>query len=200
MDGHKKDLQNVTRQSSVDHVALNCRTAYRTRLLVSGPAPWFEELGEQANAGIGLDMASSFEMTRRVEFCETDMAGIVHFSNFYKWMEQAEHEFFRTQGLSIVRHLPDGSTIGWPRVSAQCRFESPARYEDVLTVLLTVQRIGMKSLTFDVIFRNGERNVARGSMKTVCCIVRPGHGLESMEIPEEYRTRFEEHPEEQTGS
>ena len=179
---------------------MNCRTAYRTRLLVSGPAPWFEELGEQANAGIGLDMASSFEMTRRVEFCETDMAGIVHFSNFYKWMEQAEHEFFRTQGLSIVRHLPDGSTIGWPRVSAQCRFESPARYEDVLTVLLTVQRIGMKSLTFDVIFRNGERNVARGSMKTVCCIVRPGHGLESMEIPEEYRTRFEEHPEEQTGS
>lgn len=145
-------------------------------------------------------MASSFEMTRRVEFCETDMAGIVHFSNFYKWMEQAEHEFFRTQGLSIVRHLPDGVTIGWPRVSAQCRFESPARYEDILTVILTVQRIGMKSLTFDVVFRNGDRNIARGSMKTVCCVLRPGLGLESLEIPDEYRSRFEEHPEEQTGT
>ena len=32
----------------------------------------------------------------------TDMAGIVHFSNFYKWMEQCEHEFFRSLGLSIV--------------------------------------------------------------------------------------------------
>lgn len=142
-------------------------------------------------------MASFLERTRRVEFVETDMAGIVHFSSFYIWMEQIEHEFFRSQGLSIVRHLEDGSTIGWPRVSAQCRFESPARYEDILTVRLTVQRIGVKSLTFDVVFRNGERVIARGSMKTVCCIVRPGHGLESIEIPQEYRARFEEHPSEE---
>lgn len=142
-------------------------------------------------------MASFLERTRRVEFVETDMAGIVHFSSFYIWMEQIEHEFFRSQGLSIVRHLEDGSTIGWPRVSAQCRFESPARYEDILTVRLTVQRIGVKSLTFDVVFRNGERVIARGSMKTVCCIVRPGHGLESIEIPPEYRARFEEHPAEE---
>jgi acyl-CoA thioester hydrolase len=141
-------------------------------------------------------MASFLERTRRVEFVETDMAGIVHFSSFYIWMEQIEHDFFRSQGLSIVRHLEDGSTIGWPRVSAQCRFESPARYEDILTVRLTVQRIGVKSLTFDVVFRNSERVIARGSMKTVCCIVRPGHGLESIEIPDEYRAKFEEHPAE----
>ena len=142
-------------------------------------------------------MASFLERTRRVEFVETDMAGIVHFSSFYIWMEQIEHEFFRSQGLSIVRHLEDGSTIGWPRVSAQCRFESPARYEDILTVRLTVQRIGVKSLTFDVVFRNSGRVIARGSMKTVCCIVRPGHGLESIEIPDEYRAKFEEHPAEE---
>jgi len=139
-------------------------------------------------------MASSFQTHRRVEFCETDMAGIVHFSNFYKWMEQAEHEFFRSLGLSIVHHLPDGSTIGWPRVTAQCRFESPARYEDVLTVRLTVQRIGVKSLTMDVAFTIGDRAVARGTMKTVCCIVRPGESLQSLEIPEDFRSRIEEHP------
>ncbi len=138
-------------------------------------------------------MVSFFETTRRVEFCETDMAGIVHFANFYRWMEQAEHDFFRSLGLSIVRHLPDGSTIGWPRVTAQCRFESPARYEDVLTVRLTVQRIGVKSITYDVAITNGDRSVARGSMKTVCCIVRPGLPMESLEIPEEYRSKIHEH-------
>jgi len=142
-------------------------------------------------------MASHYQSTRRVEFCETDMAGIVHFSNFYKWMEQAEHDFFRSLGLSIVKHLPDGSTIGWPRVSAQCRFDSPARYEDLLNVMLTVQRVGVKSLTFDVTFRIQDRSVARGSMKTVCCIVRPGQPLESLEIPEEYRSKITEHPTEQ---
>lgn len=138
-------------------------------------------------------MASSFRMSRRVEFCETDMAGIVHFSNFYKWMEQIEHAFFRSLGLSIVNHLEDGSTIGWPRVSAQCRFESPAYYEDVLDVELTVQRIGVKSLTFDVEFRNQDRVIARGMMKTVCCVVRPGHKLESIEIPPQYASQFQEH-------
>ena len=140
-------------------------------------------------------MASFFETTRRVEFCETDMAGIVHFANFYRWMEQVEHDFFRSLGLSIVSHLPDGSTIGWPRVTANCRFESPARYEDVLTVRLTVQRIGVKSITYDVTIRNGDRSVARGSMKTVCCIVRSGLPMESLEIPEEYRAKIQEHPD-----
>lgn len=141
-------------------------------------------------------MAAFHKTTRRVEFCETDMAGIVHFSNFYKWMEQAEHEFFRTLGLSVVHQLADGSTIGWPRVSAQCRFESPAHYEDVLDVLLTIQRIGVKSLTLDVTFTNSGRPVARGTMKTVCCILRPGEPLQSLEIPEEFRSRMEEYREE----
>jgi len=140
-------------------------------------------------------MASFFETTRRVEFCETDMAGIVHFANFYRWMEQVEHDFFRSLGLSIVRHLPDGSTIGWPRVTANCRFESPARYEDILTLRLTVSRLGVKSITYDVAIRNGDRSVARGSMKTVCCVVRPGLPMESLEIPEEYRSMIQEHRE-----
>ena len=141
-------------------------------------------------------MASSYRTSRRVEFCETDMAGIAHFSNFYKWMEQAEHDFFRSLGLTIVSHQPDGTTIGWPRVSAQCRFDSPVRYEEILDVVLTVQRIGVKSLTYDVTFAVGDRSVARGSIKTVCCFIRPGQPLTSIEIPETYRTKIEEHTSE----
>ena len=137
-------------------------------------------------------MASFFKSTRRVEFYETDMAGIVHFSNFYKWMEQCDHEFFRSLGLSIVRNQPDGTTIGWPRVSCQCRFESPAHYDDVLDVLLTVQRIGVKSLTYDIAFTNNGRSVARGTLKTVCCLMRPGQPLKSLEIPDDYRSQMEE--------
>ncbi len=138
-------------------------------------------------------MASCFKSTRRVEFCETDMAGIVHFSNFYRWMEQCEHEFFRSLGLSIVRHRADGSTIGWPRVSCQCRFESPARYEEVLDVLLTVQRIGVKSLTYDIAFTKNGLSVARGTLKTVCCLMNPGQPLVSLEIPEEYLSKLDEY-------
>lgn len=137
-------------------------------------------------------MASFFETSRRVEFCETDMAGIVHFSNFYRWMEQAEHEFFRSLGLRIVNPQSDGMIFGWPRVSATCRFESPARYEDIIDAKLTVQRIGVKSLTFDVQFSTQGRPVAKGSMKTVCCVVEHDK-LRSIEIPEEYTSQLEEY-------
>ncbi|APZ92762.1 acyl-CoA thioesterase [Fuerstiella marisgermanici] len=137
-------------------------------------------------------MASFFETTRRVEFCETDMAGIVHFSNFYKWMEQAEHEFFRSLGLTIVNPQEGGATIGWPRVSAGCRFESPARYGDVLTVKLMLQRIGVKSLTYDVHFSIDGRPVAKGTMKTVSCTVTE-QGLTSIPIPDEYLNQLSEY-------
>lgn len=121
------------------------------------------------------------------------MAGIVHFSRFYIWMEQVEHDFFRSLGLSIVTTLEDGTVVGWPRVSASCRFESPARYDELITATLTVQRIGVKSLTFDVVFSRGETVLARGSMKTVCCRLRPGHQLESMEIPQLFLDCIQEH-------
>ena len=137
-------------------------------------------------------MTSTFETTRRVEFCETDMAGIVHFSNFYKWMEQAEHEFFRSQGLKIVNPQQDGTVIGWPRVLANCRFEAPVRYEDVLTIRLHIQRIGVKSLTYAAEFLNGSKLVARGSMKTVCCLVGHEKPLQSVPIPDEYLARLTE--------
>lgn len=140
-------------------------------------------------------MVSSFRHCRRVEFCETDMAGIVHFSNYFRWMEQAEHEFFRSLGLTIADTRADGSTIGWPRVSVSCRYLGPTRFEDELTVEIRIQRIGVKSLTFDVLIYRGSDNsepVAKGVMKTVCCVLEPGQAMKSVEIPVEYRSLFEE--------
>ena len=43
-------------------------------------------------------MAYEFKATRQVEFSETDMAGIMHFSNFFRFMETAEHGFYRSLG------------------------------------------------------------------------------------------------------
>ena len=140
-------------------------------------------------------MASSFSMTRVIEFCETDMAGIAHFSNFYRWMEQAEHAFFRSLGLTIANEQLDGTTIGFPRVSASCRFVSPAKFEDELTVQLQVQRIGVKSLTYEAIFSISDRLVAKGVLKTACCQFRPGESLQSIVIPDLYLSKIEEYSE-----
>ena len=126
-----------------------------------------------------------FSITHRIKFHETDMAGIVHFAHFYRYMEEAEHAYFRSLGLSVSMPQPDGSVMGWPRVRSQCTFEAPAYFEEVIEVRLNVARIGVKSLTFEVEFYRDETRIAHGSLKTACCLVEHGQPLRSVPIPDE---------------
>src|SRR5277367_5484253 len=91
-------------------------------------------------------MAYEFKAIRRVEFCETDMAGIMHYSNFFRFMETAEHAFFRSLGLSIVR--ASDSPVGWARFHAQCYFKSPLRFEDEVEIHLLVAEKKSKALSY----------------------------------------------------
>ncbi len=136
-------------------------------------------------------MPVHFKTTRRVEFRDTDMAGIMHFTCYYRLMEEVEHEFFRSLGLSIMQPQDDGSVLGWPRVSASCRFEAPAFFEDEIEIEVAINRIGVKSLTLDYTFRRGEQPLAHGTMKTVCCLCRPAQPMRSVAIPEDYLRRLQ---------
>lgn len=119
---------------------------------------------------------------RLVEFSDTDMAGIMHFSAFFRYMEAAEHELLRSLGLSVYSEI-DGAPISFPRVSAKCEYSSPARCEEVLDIDVHVRRVGTKSVTYGFIFRHEDRLVAEGEMTSVCCRVEHGHPPVSMPIP-----------------
>jgi YbgC/YbaW family acyl-CoA thioester hydrolase len=136
-------------------------------------------------------MTQPYRTSRRVEFVDTDMAGIVHFANFFRWMESAEVEFLRSRGLSVK--LPwEGTVLGFPRVSASCDYVKPAYFEDVLDVAVTVAKVGRKSVTFAFEFTRGGEAIARGRVSSVCCRVLPDHTLESVPIPETLRARLEQ--------
>ena len=128
-------------------------------------------------------MHSEFHTTRRIEFSDTDMAGIVHFSRFFVFMEAAEHAFLRALGTSVSTEW-DGNKIGWPRLEATCTYLSPAVFEDVLDIHLKVIRKGTKSLTYRFDFFRGETAIARGELSVVCCICNPGEKIRSIPIPD----------------
>lgn len=136
--------------------------------------------------------APPFIHRRRVQFAETDLAGIVHFSNFYRYMEEAEHAFLRTHDLKIKQQLPDGTVLGWPRVRGTCSFELPAYYEDELEIEVRIDRLGVKSLTLGFVIRRGPQRIAVGELKTVCCRFGADGRFESVEIPEAWRERLQE--------
>lgn len=127
----------------------------------------------------------------RVEFSDTDAAGIVHFANFFRYMERVEHNFWRSLGLSVQSRVGDHE-IGFPRVKVDCEYFAPARFEDELDAVLTLDRLGGKSLTFHIEFHRAGELLARGHVIIVCCRVDRGGRLESIEIPEPIRTPIAE--------
>src|SRR5437764_933878 len=113
-------------------------------------------------------MPEVFRTTRRVEFRDTDAAGMVHFSVFFNYLEAAEHEFLRSLGLSVFQ--PDGKgTLTWPRVSASCDYRQTLKFEDIFEIELSISRLGTKSVTYAGRFLRDDVELATGRLTTVCC-------------------------------
>lgn len=126
---------------------------------------------------------------RRIQFRDTDAAGIAHFSTFFLFMEEAEHEFLRARGLSVLMHDEAGA-ISWPRVSVKCDYSSPVKFEDVLEIDVSLVRVGDKSVTYGFTFICEDRAVARGEITAVCCRVGEGVTPRSIPIPPEIRAKL----------
>jgi YbgC/YbaW family acyl-CoA thioester hydrolase len=126
------------------------------------------------------------------------MAGIVHFSNFFRMMEATEHAFFRSLGFSIHGH-DVGSTTGWPRVSSSCDYQRPLRFEDEVEIHLLVAEVRKRSIRYQFIFRNAESGgeIARGTIAAVCAKVEKATGkLLPQSIPDEIRASITAAPDE----
>ncbi len=93
-------------------------------------------------------MTQHYKTTRRVEFRDTDAAGMVHFSVFFVYLEEAEHELLRHLGLSVML-VDESGPISFPRVAARCDYQRSAKFEDVLDVEAAIVRLGKKSVTFE---------------------------------------------------
>jgi acyl-CoA thioester hydrolase len=143
-------------------------------------------------------MAYEFKATRRVEFSDTDMAGIMHYANFFRFMETAEHAFFRSLGFSIAMGKVD-PPLGWPRVHAECDFQAPLYFEDEVEIHLLVSEKRSKSLSYVFKFIRihpaPAQEVARGGL-TVVCVRHEGGKMAACTIPKSVADKIEVAPAE----
>jgi acyl-CoA thioester hydrolase len=136
-----------------------------------------------------------------VQFSDTDMAGIMHFANFFRFVERAEHGFYRSLGLSIVekKHLhPEGEPVGWPRVHASCDYFAPLRFEDEVEIELLIEEIRTRSLRYLFRVRKLDGTLtAEGHIATVCVRKDKASGeMRAVAIPERIRHKIEVAPAE----
>ncbi|HEY1861827.1 MAG TPA: thioesterase family protein [Gemmataceae bacterium] len=130
-----------------------------------------------------------FHTTRRVEFGDTDMAGIVHFANFFRYMEAAETAYLRSLGGSVKLEW-EGRAIGFPRVAASCDYLQPAFFEDVLDIEVRIEKIGRKAVTYLFEFSRDGAKLAKGKVTSVCCLTGV-YPIQSIEIPPTFRALLE---------
>jgi len=136
-----------------------------------------------------------FSHTRYVEFSDTDMAGIVHFANFFRFVEATEHAFWRSLGRSV--HMGKGmDRLGWPRLSVNSDFVKPARFEQVLKVGIRIQKVGNTTLRYGFWIFDDEGTesglVAVGDLTIIHVGLDPKSGnLQKVPIPDDLRQQLE---------
>ena len=131
----------------------------------------------------------AFRTQRLIEFRDTDAAAIMHFSAYFLVMEQAEHAMLRDLGMSVMYPYKDG-TISWPRVSANCDYKSPLRFEEIVDIDVTVTRLGNKSVEYTFDFSLDDTPIATGKFVVVCCYFSQTEHAISIPIPADIREKL----------
>ncbi|MCA1964662.1 MAG: acyl-CoA thioesterase [Prosthecobacter sp.] len=140
-------------------------------------------------------------LTERVQFADTDMAGIVHFSNFFRYMERVEHDFFRALGMSIWdghNPVPDDERVGWPRVHASCDYKAPLRFEEEFTMELLVEEVRKKTLRHLIRFWKQDGTLCAEGRIIAACVQRDKATgkMKAVEIPTRFLENLEVAPPE----
>jgi acyl-CoA thioester hydrolase len=128
-----------------------------------------------------------FHYPRRVQFAATDLAGIVHFSWMFRYMEEAEHALWRAAGLSVAAR---GSDLGWPRVTASFDFRNPLRFEDEFVVVVQLADVRTRALHYEHTIRRGDTVIGTGTMVSVCVRHGVDGRMEAVAVPGEIVERL----------
>ena len=139
-------------------------------------------------------MSRGFTYRRRVEFAETDMAGIVHFSCYFKYMEEAEHALWRAAGLHIATV---DQPVGWPRIAASFEYRSPLHFEEEFEVSVTIAALTRRTIQYAFTFSRETTAIGTGTVTTVC--VRKGPPMKAIELPADVVARLRAAAEGQSG-
>jgi YbgC/YbaW family acyl-CoA thioester hydrolase len=135
-----------------------------------------------------MDATPAFRYRRQVQFAETDMAGIVHFSVHFRYMEEAEHALWRAAGLVIAT---PGETTGWPRVAAAFDYKAPLRFGDEFDVEVRIGVVTRRTLQYIFRIHAGSRTIGRGTVTTAFVSKPHGQPMKALDLPRETVARLQ---------
>lgn len=82
----------------------------------------------------------------KVRFVETDMMGVVHHSNYFRWFEMGRVEYLRQAGISLLELMANG--IHFPISEVSCKYHSPARFDDYILIETAITGLSKVKMVF----------------------------------------------------
>jgi acyl-CoA thioester hydrolase len=120
-------------------------------------------------------MPAPFTWTVRVYYEDTDAGGIVFYANYLKFFERARTEWLRAAGVD-QQALIERDGAAFVVKNATIDYHAPARLDDVLTLTLTIEKLGRASVQFAQKAWKGELLLVEAKVKVGCvdiATVRP---------------------------
>ncbi len=97
----------------------------------------------------------------RVRYEETDQMGVVYYANYLVWFEVARTEFFRARGVEYKK-LEEEDNLYLPVIEAYCRYKSPLKYDDVVTIKTKFAGTDASRISFEYSVTKGAKLSAVG--------------------------------------
>jgi len=104
-------------------------------------------------------MPDIFVYEKIVNFYETDAAGLVHFSNYFRYLEEAEAALLEKLGFELYSKK---STVVWQRNDISCEFLGPIKFNDIVRILLHIKNIDQNLISYSFRFVVKQTEVATG--------------------------------------
>lgn len=82
----------------------------------------------------------------RVRFVETDMMGVVHHANYFRWFEMGRVEYMRQAGVYLLDLMAAG--IVFPITDVSCTYRASARFDDCLLIETTMAELSKVKMVF----------------------------------------------------
>ena len=121
----------------------------------------------------------------RVRYAETDQMGVVYYANYYVWMEVARVDYCRAIGFEYKEmELEDGIFLAV--AESKCRYKTPARFDEEISIVTTVADVNRRILVFDYALSCADRPVASGQTRHVFV----GRTLRPVRLPDKYASLF----------
>lgn len=114
-----------------------------------------------------------FTFRRKVKYYETDRMGIVHHSNYVRWLEEARIDLLEQAGLPYSRMEAEGILI--PVLGVSCKYQHPARFDE--TVCIESQITVYNGLRFSVAY-----TVKNAETRVLCCTGSSEHCFTTPEL------------------